>query len=207
MSKHFFVGNNYDDFTIFIENIMYNKNNHHLVFDDNNILKRINLLYGVNDEIATIVVGKQYNFKSVVPEPYINYLFNQDVDIYYLLLDEKEYALLNEIGKTIDNIYTFDAEKENFYEILEDIKYSVFRESLYIKTQEIKEYCWNTFEEYAKKYYEIINVNEPRIYNKYDEDYHYEHIYDKIYDLQKYFKEKIIKQIVDKYFEIYKTQQ
>jgi hypothetical protein len=207
MSKHFFVGNNYDDFPTFIENIMYNKNNHHLVFDDNNILKRINLLYGVNDEIATIVVGKQYDFKNMVPEPYINYLFNQDIDVYHLLLDEKDYALLSAIGETIDNIYSFDAEKENFNEVLEDIKYTYFIDPKHIFTQEVKEICIKIFEDYAKKYYEIINVNEPKIYNKYDEDYHYEQIYDKIYDLQKYFKEKIIKEMVDKYFEIYKIQQ
>ncbi len=205
--KHFFVGNNYDDFPTFIENIMYDKNNHHLVFDENNILKRINLLHGVNDEIATIVVGKEYDFKNMVPEPYINYLFNQDIDVYHLLLDEKDYALLNAIGETIDNIYSFDAEKDNFNEVLDDIKYTYFIDPKHIFTQEVKEICIKIFEDYAEKYYEIININEHRIYNKYDEDYHYEHIYDKIYDLQRYFKEKIIKEYIDKYFEIYKTQQ
>ncbi len=206
MLKHFFVGNNYDDFSSFIENIMFSKNNHHLVFDKNNILKRINLLYGVNDEIATIVVGREYEFKNMVPEPYINYLFNQDVDVYHLLLDDTEYDFLNGIGETIDNIYSFDVDKENFDEILEDIKHSYFRDPMEIKTQEVKEYCWKTFEEYAKKYYEIINVNKPKNYNKYDEDYHYEQIYDKIYDLQQKTKKQIIKEIVDKYFEIYKKQ-
>ena len=206
--KHFFVSNTHDDFSNFIENIMFNKNNHYLVFDDNNTLKRINLLYGVNDEIATITVGKQYNFKNMIPEPYINYIFNQDIDVYYLLLDDLQYAFLNKIGETINNIYSFnDINKENFDEILKDIQDLYFRDPRDIITQEVKEYCWKIFEDYAKEYFKIIDITEPKSYNKYDEDYHYEHIYDKIYDLQQKYKKQIIKENIDKYFEIYKTYQ
>ncbi len=205
--KHFFVGNNYDDFTSFIENIMFDKNNQHIVFDENNILKRINLLYGVNDDIATIIVGKQYDFKNMIPQPYFNYISNENVDVYHLLLDDTQYAFLNAVGETIDNIYSFDINKENFNEILEDIKHSYFRNEIENRSNEIKEYCWKIFEDYSKEYYKIININEPKIYNKYDEDYHYEQIYDKIYDLQQKIKKQIIKEIVDKYFEIYKIQQ
>ena len=96
---------------------------------------------------------------------------------------------------------------ENFDEILKDIQYLYFRDPRNIITQEVKEYCWKIFEDYAKEYYKIIDVNKPKIYNKYDEDYDYEYIYDKIYDLQQKYKKQIIKENIDKYFEIYKTQQ
>ena len=200
--KHFFMGNKCDDFTTFIENIMYNKDNHHLVFDENNILKRINCLYGINDEIATITVGKQYDFTSVVPEPYYNYIFNNNIEISHILLDEKQYGELFAIGETIDHIYSFnDIDKDNFDEILKDIKLSYLTDTMEIKTEEVKQYCWKIFENYATDYFKIINVNEPKIYNKYDEDYHYEQIYDNIYDLQKLHKNNIMNEVIKKYKE------
>ncbi len=203
--NHFFMGNNYDDFYNFIENIIFNKNIHHLVFDENNILKRIEILYGITDEISTITIGKQYEFQNNIPKPYFNYIFNCNHNkIYHILLDEKQYALLNAIGETLDNIYLFESDKYNFNEILVNIKYSYLKNSIIIQTEEDKQYCWEKFENYANEYFKIINVNEPKIYNKYDEDYHYEEIYDKIYDLQIKHKNNIMKEIVDKYYEIYK---
>ena len=187
--KHFFMSNNYDDFSDFIENIIFNKNNHYLVFDDNNILNRINCLYGINDEIATITIGKQYEFINNIPEPYYNYIFTYQND--YILLDNNQYIFLNSIGETINNIYTFEADKHNFNKIVEDIKLSYLKDN--------KQYCWKLFENYAQDYFKIINVNEPKIYNKYDEDYHYEEIYDKIYDLQKLHKNNIMNEVVNKY--------
>lgn len=192
------MSNNYDNFSDFIENIMFNKNNHHLVFDENNILKRINCLYGVDDEIATITVGQQYLLKNNIPEPYYNYIFNNN-EPYHIFLDNKQYVLLNTIGETIDNIYSFnDINKNNFDEILNNIKYSYLKDIIDIKIED-KQYCWELFEHYAKEYYKIIDVNEPIFCNKYDEDYHYENIYDKIYDLQKKHKNNIINKIVDDY--------
>jgi hypothetical protein len=192
------MGNTHDNFSDFIENIMYNKNNHHLVFDENNILKRINCLYGINDEIATIVIGKQYEFKSPlsslkaeqVPYPYYNYINNNE--IYHILLDEKQYAFLNKISETINHIYSFnDIGKDNFNEILKNIKNSYFND-----IEEDNQYCWKIFENYANDYFKIINISQPEFCNKYDEEYHYEEIYDKIFDLQIKYKNDIMKEIV-----------
>ena len=197
MLKHFFMDNNYNDFTNFIENIMFNKNNHHLVFDENNKLKRINCLYGVNDEISTITVGKQYEFKNMIPEPYYNYILNKNMDVNYILLDENTYNEICIIGETIDNIYLFsDIDKDNFNDILYDMKYPYLT-----NPTEVNKYCWNIFENYSKEYFKIIDVNKSIINNKYDEDFYNEEICDKIYDLQKKYKNNIMNEVIKKYKE------
>jgi hypothetical protein len=196
------MDNNNEDFHTFIENIILDKNNHHLVFDENKILKRIICLYGINDEIATITVGKQYEFKNNVPEPYFNYIFNEDIDVNYIILDEKQYEELFIIGETINNIYSFNGiNKDKFDEILEDIKHLYLKDSIQIETEEVKQYYWNLFKNYANDYLKIIDdTNKPKFYRKYyDEDDYNAEIYDKIYDLQKLHKENIIKEIVNKY--------
>ena len=71
-------------------------------------------------------------------------------------------ALLNAIGETLDHIYSFESDKDNFNENLEHIKYSYLKNPIEIQTEEDKQYCWGKFENYANEYFKIINVNEPK---------------------------------------------
>ncbi len=184
MLLHFIVGYNSETFYDLIDNIMDKNESHHLIFNNNCILEKILKLSELTPQISSLTIGKKYKFINNIPLPYFDYLRNQNLSSYYILLTDEEYneiLILNEIIKDINYYDEFDE--------IEEIKEYYFNKSSY-NFKKIKKNHWKIFKHFVNEYNKLSSEN-----NESD-----------MTTLKDKYINDIKNKLVDKYYLIYKNQ-
>jgi hypothetical protein len=126
MYKHVCIAYPYDTKEYLIRNIgVKNDKYNHLIFDNNKLIKIINV-YPFSDDIIKMKEGNEYEFINGLPKPFYDFFnkyYQSEVTIYSLNLTSPELEDIILTNKLIDEIINYNYDSVNHIQKIQSVQY------------------------------------------------------------------------------------